>query len=153
MKKIEQEVAEQMVENQPVRERGINIILNHQQVRELKPVRDQYGKPSLSFTHTLPNRAQRRQDNKVVKSRNRATTAGRYSQQVDITTKRQTVFGFEVNEPTGYIRKIVHHPVVMKVWKALMLPVWRGKQVEESTEKVMGDSKTRKFLKAAGLVK
>jgi len=130
----------------------VNTVLNHQQVRELKPARDQYGKPSLSFTHTLPNRAQRRQDNKVVKSRNRVTTAGRYSQKVDITVKTQTAFG-EVNEPTGYTRKIVHHPVVMKVWKALMLPVWQGKQVEEPTEKVMGDSKTRKFLKAAGLVK
>jgi len=131
---------DQNLEELPVKDKPTtNVPLSHQQMRDLIPVR-QEGKPlkngqpsfvpGLSHTTEFPTRRERRQHKVAVSSRNRATTAGRISQQVDITVKKETAWG-PVNEPTGDVKKIVHHPVVMKVWRAMtMSGLWRKKDTD-----------------------
>jgi hypothetical protein len=106
-----------------------NVVLKHMQVKELKAAkktvettRKQRGieitvvkhVPIPSYKHTLPNRRERRMEKQAIASRNRKNTAGRKVQFVDIILSEPTKFG-RVKVPTGFIRKIVHHPVVAKV--------------------------------------
>ena len=63
-----------------------------------------------AYVHEYPNRRSCRAEKCAVKSKNRKNTAGRYAQFVDITVKERRGFG-TVNVPTGYVKKIVHHPV------------------------------------------
>jgi hypothetical protein len=99
-------------------------VLNNQCWRQGMTVEQRQMKTGIVYTHTFPNRQKRRYEKQTIASKNRKDTNGRNTQMVDITVKGS----FGQNIPTGWVRKIVHHPVLIKIYKHLALPVWRTKK-------------------------
>ncbi len=106
--------------------------------------------PILAYPHKFPNRAARRAELYHPATRNRKNTPGRRVQFVDVTVKRKTKFGL-INEPTGWIRKIVHHPVLAKIWRSNathkdpQLKIKNGNTAQEQLDKQV--KKDQKKLK------
>lgn len=102
-----------------------NVPLTARQVAGLTPAKDDKGKPILCFVNEFPNNKARRYDKQPTsRTKNRRDTRGRKSQLVDITVKKQTPFG-AINEPTGWVRKIIHRPVLVKLYN-FWAAVWEN---------------------------
>ena len=101
----------------------INVPLTAYQVENLTMQKrvvshDKRGNPIMgtapAFVHEYPNRQSRRLEKQTISSKNRKNTKGRHAQFVDITIKQRKPFGV-INVATGYVKKIVHHPVIAKI--------------------------------------
>lgn len=93
-----------------------NVSLKRDEMKSLGMKKTEFGKPIPSYEHSNPNRSQRR-SHMQASHHNAKNTPGRKVQYAEVMVKRETKFG-PVNEPTGFLRKIIHKIANARILRA-----------------------------------